>query len=815
MSTKLLFENLTPHRRNIHLCLLTILFVCYNSISSAQILDLGDTLKLTTLNYGLVGYYPFTGNAGDSSGLNNHGTEKNGVSLTTDRFSNPNSAYLFDGVNDYIEIADDNSLDVTDSFSITLWMNQYTASSGGYRLFDKTSVGINDGYNFDTYGSGGGRKLRMTGGLTNVEANVSFPLNTWNQVLVIHYKDSSYLYQNSSLIGKGVQKQILSNNLNARIGLNQTGGNAFNGKIDDIRVYNRALCDLEIKVVYGLILTLGVKASSPSVCLGLPTNINIVNPQPYMQYKLLNKQDSSIVGLPQASPCSDTLRFSTGNLTSTQSFILRAIDNSKSDSIYLDTTITITVIPPYNDTVDTNLCGLSGVMFNGILRTTPGFYVGNFKNKIGCDSTVTLHLENTGFTTYPIDKSICNGDSIYLQKAYRKIAGTYYDTTTRAGNCDSVSKTTLTILSPTSGSKNFSLCLGDSVLVNNRYLKSAGLYSDTLVNSVGCDSIITVQVTNQSVYYDTVSNTICNGDSVFVFRRYFKISGSYSDTSYNGSCADSIRLLNLTILPTHTSSSTQQICSGDFIVVNNKQVTQAGTYYDSLKNNFGCDSIVTITLTISSPPVSNLNFKFCLGDSIAYNGSFYKNDTIFYDTLKTSNGCDSVQIVTLTPGRVETILPDSSFFCEGILDTLNPGANYLSYLWNTGATSQTIIPSTQQVYWVTVVDSFNCTLTDSTKLIERCSPKMFIPSGFSPNFDGNNDFLFFSAENVSKINFKVFNRWGEKVFETTDVNAKWDGFYKGYPLPIGMYFWIAAFEGMNLNGLLEKKNDKGTFYILR
>lgn len=890
----------------------------FSSITNfAQILDIGDTLKLSTINYGLVGYYPFTGNAGDSSGTGNHGTEKNGVALTSDRFGNPNSAYLFDGINDYIEIADDNSLDVTDSFSITLWMNQYNSIAGGYRLFDKTTVGINDGYNFDTYGTSG-RKLRLTGGSANVEASVSVPLNNWNQVLVIHYKDSTYLYQNSTFIGKGIQKNILSNNLTAKIGSNQNGGNYFNGKIDDIRVYNRALCDLEIKVIYGLALTLGVKASSPNVCSGSSTNINIVSPQPYMKYKLLKASDSSLVGSTQSSPCSDTLRFSTGQVTQNTSFIFRAIDVSKNDSIYLDTTITIFVLKSYNDTLDTTLCSSSGIFFNGQVRNATGYYVGNFKTTNGCDSIVTLHLQKSTPINYIQNISACLGDSSFLQNAYQKSTGTYYDTIIRIGFCDSIIESNLIINNPASSYKLYTLCIGDSITVNGRYLKNQGLYYDTLtVASTGCDSIVESELLvlnptsyssytictgdsmlingrylkNQGLYYDTlvsigsgcdsiiqsnlkvlnipsayrkyticvrdsilvngryfkntglyydtltsnsgcdslltieidfrfvktdtITTSICSGDSILLLTNYYKTSGFYSDSIYIGGCLDSIRRLQLTVLPTHVGNSSYQICGGDFITINGKQVSKSGIYYDSLKNSFGCDSIIIINLTVTTPPSSLFTFKFCYTDSIAIDGVFYNNDTIFYDTLKTSFGCDSILIVKLTPGGVTPTLDDSAFFCEDILATLDAGDGYNSYLWSTGSTSQFITPNTQNAYWVTVTDSFNCTFTDTILLLERCLPKIFIPTAFSPGSDGVNDFLIFSAENVSKINFRLFNRWGEMVFETNDINARWDGKYKGYTLPIGTYTWMASFEGMNIYKTLDKRNDKGILNIIK
>src|SRR5215475_7065552 len=75
------------------------------------------------LSQGLLAYYPFNGNANDASGNNNHGTPMNGVQLTTDRFGNANSAYLFDGVDDYITIPNSASLNPTNAMSVALYFN--------------------------------------------------------------------------------------------------------------------------------------------------------------------------------------------------------------------------------------------------------------------------------------------------------------------------------------------------------------------------------------------------------------------------------------------------------------------------------------------------------------------------------------------------------------------------------------------------------------------------------------------------------------------------------------------------------------------
>jgi hypothetical protein len=79
---------------------------------------------------GLVGWWPFTGNANDLSGFNNHGTV-NGATLTTDRFGVANRAYSFDGVNDYIDYQSGSNslLNVLGNFSVTFWLKTSTTGS--------------------------------------------------------------------------------------------------------------------------------------------------------------------------------------------------------------------------------------------------------------------------------------------------------------------------------------------------------------------------------------------------------------------------------------------------------------------------------------------------------------------------------------------------------------------------------------------------------------------------------------------------------------------------------------------------------------
>jgi gliding motility-associated-like protein len=69
-------------------------------------------------------------------------------------------------------------------------------------------------------------------------------------------------------------------------------------------------------------------------------------------------------------------------------------------------------------------------------------------------------------------------------------------------------------------------------------------------------------------------------------------------------------------------------------------------------------------------------------------------------------------------------------------------------------------------------------------------PAVDVPTGFSPNGDGTNDVLYVRGAAIETVNFKVFNRWGELVFETNDMKRGWDGNFKGKQQEMDSYAWV-------------------------
>ncbi len=160
--------------------------------------------------------------------------------------------------------------------------------------------------------------------------------------------------------------------------------------------------------------------------------------------------------------------------------------------------------------------------------------------------------------------------------------------------------------------------------------------------------------------------------------------------------------------------------------------------------------------------------------------------------------------------------------CTGIATQLlatasGNGAPY-TYSWSppTGLSNPNIAnpvasPEAAQVYVVTATTFNGCTATDAVSIMfceDQCiDPYIFVPSAFTPNGDSNNDYFIVRGTNITELLFVVWNRWGEKLYETTDINAQgWDGTYRGKELTPDAYPWYLRARCGN-GRIYEKKGN--------
>lgn len=166
------------------------------------------------------------------------------------------------------------------------------------------------------------------------------------------------------------------------------------------------------------------------------------------------------------------------------------------------------------------------------------------------------------------------------------------------------------------------------------------------------------------------------------------------------------------------------------------------------------------------------------------------------------NSCNKIDSATATV-KVKS-LPIADFVYSPLIPVANMATtftnksiNAVSYVWafgdGTGSSDEHPVHLYKKTGTYTVCleakSADGCTDTLCKNVDAEVHPAVDVPTGFSPNGDGVNDILYVRGAAIDKLNFKVFNRWGELVFQTTDMNIGWDGTFKGKEQEMEAYAW--------------------------
>jgi gliding motility-associated-like protein len=140
-----------------------------------------------------------------------------------------------------------------------------------------------------------------------------------------------------------------------------------------------------------------------------------------------------------------------------------------------------------------------------------------------------------------------------------------------------------------------------------------------------------------------------------------------------------------------------------------------------------------------------------------------------------------------------------------------------SYIWTpaTGlddpnSTNPIASPNQTTVYILTITDPHGCIFIDTLKIIVLevfCfDPYVYVPNAFTPDGDARNDVLFVRSKMVTEMNLLVYDRWGEKVFETNDINYGWDGTFPGKKCDPGVFVYYLDATCHNKAKYIKKGN---------
>lgn len=402
-------------------------------------------------------------------------------------------------------------------------------------------------------------------------------------------------------------------------------------------------------------LTFSQQPVSQTVCLGKSVTFNVVANGVNTTYQWKkNGQNIANANAPAYS-INSTAATDTGTYSC---YVTSSCGNAASGGA------TLTITFPTASTISQSICAGSNYNFHGHLLSTSGIYRDTIGNSHGCDSVITLTLTVTPPPIYTYYDSICPGSVYNFNGIPLTSAGTYRDTVTTHTGCDSIVLLHLSIKQPSSSNTNAVICQGETYHFNGMALSISGTYQDTLTGVSGCDSIAYLRLTVNQPTYSTITAVLC-GTRIYNFNgRTISSAGTYTDTLRNSSGCDSIVTLNLSTAAAVTYAYSAAICAGSFYNFNGRIITTSGSYFDTIQASGGCDSVVILHLIVNQTTGSSITTSVCAGHSYSFGGRSLTTSGIYYDTLNNSHGCDSIITLNLTvkPAITTSI---SAAICSG------------------------------------------------------------------------------------------------------------------------------------------------------
>ena len=308
------------------------------------------------------------------------------------------------------------------------------------------------------------------------------------------------------------------------------------------------------------------------------------------------------------------------------------------------------------------------IVWKGQTITAEGVHQFDTLTTVGTDSIVLLSLHVIAPVTTDISESVCEGGKYQFGDTILTTVGTYTRTTTSlVTGCDSVITLFLTITPAVATPMGASICEGDTYDFNGKLLNQAGIYRDTTyAEDTHCMSITELSLVVNKPVSSTIIESICEGSKYQFGDTTLTTADTYTRTitSLVTGC-DSVITLKLTVTPAPVTPQSKAICEGDTYDFAGKHLTTAGIYRDTTYAEDGCMSITELTLTVNKPVEKKWAETICEG------GNYQFGDTTLttagtYTRILTSlaTGCDSTITVSLAVTPAEVIKKDTSI-CEG------------------------------------------------------------------------------------------------------------------------------------------------------
>ena len=460
----------------------------------------------------------------------------------------------------------------------------------------------------------------------------------------------------------------------------------------------------------------------------------------------------------------------------------------------------IYVYEPSNITSLINTTSCDNYIWNTVLYTTSGVYTFQTISSNGCDSIAILNLTINNFSNSTTNIIAC--DSYDWNGNTYLASGIYIFNTLNSNGCDSIANLILTIKNFSTSTTSVKDC--NPYLWNSVMYDLSGIYTYTTTNVIGCDSIATLDLNITSYAIDAVS-PICVNDSSTIsikindpFKNRYTITLNQSSTSYTYLVDSLGNLVSQSIPINFFSELTTQLILTSVIDEDNCQSFPNDTII-IIVNPLPIIDIFLDDICLNEPP-------FILNNASPEGGIYFINNTptnlftasnigvgehlLTYNYIDSSTNCIAIENETI----IIYPKPNAEFYCDYYIvkqDTpitfFNVSTDYLNLYWkygngsDTGSFSQDSLVFKYSyenvgIYSIQLIaeNEYNCSDTAINEISIIPSYTINIPTAFTPNGDDNNEIFFPLGEGIISYNTKIYNRWGERVFNG-ERNAPWLG----------------------------------------
>ena len=331
------------------------------------------------------------------------------------------------------------------------------------------------------------------------------------------------------------------------------------------------------------------------------------------------------------------------------------IEEQDADNCTTITHFTLYVNSTYHGTDMVTVCEEElPFVYGGSTFNEAGVYDVHFNSVAACDSVVTLTLNVIPTAHGEYAMTVCEDEFPveYAGQTYNE-EGVYEVVFERENACDSIVTFTLTKALKYMFTEQQEVCEHELPFSwRNKSLNASGVYYDSLFTVNGCDSVYMLQLTvnpTQIITYNDI--LLCEGETMTWRGKELSQAGTYYDTTFASTGCYVIYKVDVMVSPSYNFSENVTICSDELPYSwRGMSITAAGVYEDRLQTVVtGCDSAYVLTLTVNPSYHANETESVCDNElPFTWHGQTLTESGVYYDTLATVNGCDSTFALTFT-----------------------------------------------------------------------------------------------------------------------------------------------------------------------